>query len=218
MSDIVPARDPARGIGAVLLAAGRSVRMGGPNKLLIPVAGEPMVRRALCVLQAVPLAPVVVVLGREPQAVRAALAGLPACTMCEVPEGADQQVSVDAGLRVLPEGLDAVLIMLSDQPLLDADDLRWLVARWRGLPAGSAAIPEFGGQRGNPVVVDGSMRAPILAAGPDTGCRGYLAANPQRVHRVTAPNDHFVVDIDTAEDLARLAGRGVRVGGEGAGT
>lgn len=217
MSDIVPARDPARGVGAVLLAAGSSVRMGGPNKLLIPVAGVPMVRRALRTVQAVPLAPVVVVLGREPLVVREALAGLPACTFREVPEGVDQQVSADAGLRALPAGLDAVLIMLSDQPLLDAVDLRWLVGAWRGLPAGSAAIPVFGGQRGNPVVIDASMIAPILAAGPQTGCRGFLAANPQRAHRVVAPNDHFVTDIDTAEDLARLAARGLRTGGRDTG-
>ncbi len=203
---------PERGVGAVLLAAGRSSRMGGPNKLLIPVEGEPMVRRALRALQEVPLAPIVVVLGREPDAVRAALDGLPACDFCQVPEGVEQQVSADAGLRALPDGLAAIMIMLSDQPLLDALDLRWLLARWRELPPGSAAIPVFEGQRGNPVIIDASMRAPILAAGPSTGCRGFLAANPAQVHRIAAPNPHFVLDIDTADDLARLAASGVRTG------
>lgn len=197
-------------VGAVLLAAGRSLRMGGPDKLLVVIDGEPMVRRALRTLQAVPTDPVVVVHGAASAAVRAALDGLPAYASCSAPASADHQVSVDAGLRALPQGLDAILIMLADQPLLDADDLRWLVDQWHRLARGGAAVPVFGGQRGNPVIIDAALREPILAAGPATGARGYLAANPQLVRRVDAPNDHFVVDIDTADDLASLAARGLR--------
>lgn len=208
MSVFVPASEPCQRVGAVLLAAGRSLRMGGPNKLLVTIDGEPMVRRALRTLQAVPLDPVVVVHGSV--AVRAALEGLPAYASCTAPPSADQQVSVDAGLRALPDGLDAILIMLSDQPLLDADDLRWLIDRWRRLPRGGAVVPVFEGRRGNPVIIDGAMRAPILAAGPSTGARGHLAAHPALVHRVEAPNDHFVVDVDTVDDLGRLAARGLR--------
>jgi len=218
MSAIVPAGEARAGdagarIGAVLLAAGRSTRMGGPDKLLATIDGEPMVRRALRTLQAVPLAPIAVVLGAAPraaEAVQAALAGLPAYVACTAPESADQQVSVDAGLRALPPDLDAIVVMLSDQPLLDAADLRWLIAQWRALPRGCAAVPVFRGRRGNPVILDRAMRAPILAAGPSTGARGHLAGHPERVRRVEVPNDHYVVDVDTTDDLARLAERGVR--------
>lgn len=210
MSAIVPASEACQGVAAVLLAAGRSVRMGGPDKLLVTIDGEPMVRRALRTLQAVPLDPIVVVHGTAPTALRAALHGLPAYVSCSAPASADQQVSVDAGLRALPEGLDAILIMLSDQPLLDADDLRWLVGQWRRLPRGCAAVPVFEGRRGNPVIIDGAMRAPILAAGPESGARGHLAAHPALVHRLETPNDHFVVDVDTVDDLGRLAARGLR--------
>ena len=210
MESIVPAGGAPARIGALLLAAGRSSRMGGPNKLLVDVDGEPMVRRALRTLQAVPLAPIVVVLGPAAGAVRQALADLAAWQACSAPESADHQVSVDAGLRALPADLDAILVMLSDQPLLDAADLRWLVDQWRALPRGCALMPVFEGRRGNPVIVDAAMRAPILQAGPDVGARGYLASHPTLVRRVEAPNDHFVVDIDTVDDLAQLAGRGLR--------
>jgi CTP:molybdopterin cytidylyltransferase MocA len=210
MEPIVPAGGPPARVGALLLAAGRSSRMGGPNKLLADVDGEPMVRRALRTLQAVPLAPIVVVLGPAAGAVRAALAGLAAWQACSAPESADHQVSVDAGLRALPEDLDAILVMLSDQPLLDATDLRWLVEQWRALPRGCALVPVFEGRRGNPVIVDAAMRAPILEAGPGVGARGYLASHPALVRCVEVPNDHFVVDIDTIDDLASLAGRGLR--------
>lgn len=209
----MPAGGAPPRVGAVLLAAGRSLRMGGPDKLLLPVDGEPMVRRALRTLQAVPLAPIVVVLGARASAVQAALEGLPAYHSCQAAESSDHQVSVDAGLRELPAGLDGILIMLSDQPLLDASDLRWLIARWRELPQGSALVPTFDGQRGNPVIIDAAMREPILAAGPAIGCRGYLAEHPAQVHRIDAPNDHFVIDVDTADDLQRLARRGLRIAG-----
>ncbi len=216
-SSIVPAREaegPAGGagrVGAVLLAAGSAVRMGGPNKLLLRIDGEPLVRRALRALQAVPIGHLVVVLGRDAQAVRMQLDTFPVRAFCRVEPGCDQQVSVDTGLRALPAGLDAIVIALSDQPLVDADDVRWLLARWRELPAGSAAIPFHRGQRGNPVVIAGAMRDPVLDAGPAIGCRGYLAAHPAQVHRIEAPNDHFVVDLDTKEDVEALANRGIRL-------
>jgi CTP:molybdopterin cytidylyltransferase MocA len=184
--------------------------MGGPNKLLVDVEGEPMVRRALRTLQAVPLTPIVVVLGPAAGAVRQALGDPAGWQACSAPESADHQVSVDAGLRALPADLDAILVMLSDQPLLDAADLRWLVDRWRALPRGCALVPVFEGRRGNPVIVDAAMRAPILEAGPAVGARGYLASHPALVRCVEVPNDHFVVDIDTIDDLASLAGRGLR--------
>ncbi|MCO5105482.1 MAG: nucleotidyltransferase family protein [Burkholderiaceae bacterium] len=210
MEAIVPAGEVPARVGALLLAAGRSTRMGGPNKLLVEVDGEPMVRRALRTLLAVPLEPIVVVLGPAADAVRAALDGLHGWQACVAPESTDHQVSVDAGLRALPAGLDAILVMLADQPLLDAGDLRWLLAQWRSLARGCALVPVHQGRRANPVVLDAAMRAPILDAGPAVGARGYLAAHPALVRRAEAPNDHFVVDVDTVDDLARLAGRGLR--------
>ncbi len=185
--------------------------MGGPNKLLMRIDGEPLVRRAARTLQQVPIGHIVVVLGRDAQAVRISLNELPVRAFCRVPEGCDQQVSVDAGLRALPDGLDAIVIVLCDQPLLDADDLRWLIGQWQRLERGSALVPTFDGRRGNPVVIDGSMREPVLEGGPAVGCRGFLEANPSRVHRVAAPNDHFVVDIDTRADIASLVARGIRL-------
>lgn len=210
MQASVQATDALPRAGAVLLAAGRSTRMGGPNKLLLEFDGEPMVRRALRTLQAVPLEPIVVVLGPAADAVRAALEGLPACATCNAPQAEDHQVSVDAGLRALTAPVDAIVIMLADQPLLDAHDLRWLLAQWHACARGGALVPVFAGRRANPVIVDAALRAPILEAGPTVGARGYLAAHPALVHRVEAPNDHFVVDVDTVDDLARLAERGLR--------
>lgn len=198
-------------LGAVLLAAGSAVRMGGPNKLLIEVEGEPQVRRALRALQQVPVGHLVVVLGRDAQQVRVQMDTFPVRAFCRVEPGCDQQVSVDAGLRALPAGLDAIILMLADQPLLDVQDLRWLLDQWAAAPADGAVIPFHAGTRGNPVVIAGAIREPVLAGGPVPGCRGWLAAHPQRVRRVEAPNDHFIVDLDTPADVGRLRQRGLTV-------
>lgn len=206
-----PGTGDAARLGAVLLAAGSARRMGGPNKLLMRIDGEPLVRRTLRALQCAPIGHLVVVLGRDAQRVRIELDTFPVRAFCRVEVGCDQQVSVDAGLRALPAGLDAIVIALADQPLVDRDDLRWLLARWRELPPGSAAIPCWQGARGNPVVIPGAMREPVLEAGPAIGCRGWLAAHPEQVVRLDAPNDHFVVDVDTVQDLERLAARGVKI-------
>ncbi len=202
--------DAAR-LGAVLLAAGSAVRMGGPNKMLIGIDGEPLVRRTLRTLQQVPIGHLVVVLGRDAQQVRVQLDTFPVRAFCRVEPGCDQQVSVDAGLRALPAGLDAIVLMLADLPLIDAPDLRWLLGQWAAGPADGAVIPFHEGTRGNPVIIAGAIREPVLASGPVPGCRGWLAAHPQRVRRVEAPNDHCIVDLDTPADIERLRQRGLTV-------
>lgn len=204
-------------IGAVLLGAGRASRMGGPNKLLLRIDSEPMIVRAARALLAVQPADWVVVLGRDAAEVESAVAqaaGESAAKprFCRVEPGLEQPVSVMAGLRSLSPALDLVLIMLGDQPLVDADDLGWLIEQWRRLPPGSVQVPCHGGVRGNPVLFDAGLRAAMLAGDDGRGVRGFLDANPQRVHRIETPNDHCVFDVDTPADLARLAERGYRVG------
>ncbi|MGD9942689.1 MAG: NTP transferase domain-containing protein [Burkholderiaceae bacterium] len=225
MSDDSPVSSPR--VGAVLLGAGRASRMGGPNKLLLSVDGEPMIARAARALARFAPDDWVVVLGRDADEVEAAVAQAlagsgaeaarrqpplppPPPRWCRVAAGLEQPASVVAGLHALSPALDAVLIMLGDQPLLDDEDLRWLLAQWRRLPPGSALVPCRGAQRGNPVVFDAALRDAMLAA---ASVRGFLDAQPQRVHRVEAPNDHFVFDVDTPADLQRLAGLGYRVRG-----
>ncbi len=215
-------------IGAVLLGAGRASRMGGPNKLLLPVDGEPMIARAARALAGLAPADWVVVLGRDADAVAAAVqaaietgggqapAGLGISPRwCRVAPGLEQPASVMTGLCSLSAPLDAILIMLGDQPLIETGDLRWLIAQWQGLPAGSALVPCRGSERGNPVIFDAGLRDAMLAGDAALGVRGFLDAQPQRVHKIEAPNDHFVFDVDTPADLARLAGRGHHVARDG---
>lgn len=196
---------------AVLLAAGESRRMGGPNKLLLPVRGAPLVRRSLETLLACAPRELCVVLGHEASRVRAALEGAggpsPGSVRLVVnDEFASGQVSsVRAGLSALRDRVDAVMICLADQPALTADDLRLLLTAFQQRPHGSFLVPTHEGARGNPVLLDWSSVREVLEQGTRVGCRHFMDRHAERVYRFEMPNDHVVRDLDFPADYAALS-------------
>lgn len=194
---------------AVLLAAGLSRRMGGPNKLLLPVAGQPLVVRSLDTLLASGVAEVVVVLGHEAQRVQAALSPLVASGVArfvENPEYESGQVSsVRAGLAALREAVDGVLICLADQPALTPSDLIEVQRAFAERPRGDFLVPIHDGQRGNPVVLAWPAVREVLEQGTNLGCRHFMDRHDERVYRWQAPNDHVLKDLDRPSDYAALS-------------
>jgi len=117
-------------IAGILLAAGSATRMGS-NKLLLELAGEPLVRRAARAALEAGLDPLLVVVGHEADRVREALTGL-ACTFVE--NGAwqgGQSTSLSAGAAAVPPGAEAAVVLLADMPLVDAAAVRAVVDRFR---------------------------------------------------------------------------------------
>ena len=200
--------------GAVLLAAGEARRMRGIDKLRLSIDGRPLLRRALDALRAAGAGPIVVVTGHRPERIRALLEGCGATLVHNARWEDGQQSSVLAGLAAIDDTVDAVMIALGDMPLVELADLRALAdAFGRRSPGRAIVVPFHRGDRGNPVVFDASLRAPILARGPDEGARGFVAGHPELVERYEAGNDHFCVDLDTPEDIERLEARlGTRLG------
>ncbi len=185
----------------VLLAAGLSRRMGGRNKLLIEIEREPLVRRTAKTYLAAG-AKVHAVLGHEAEQVRAALADLP-LSFVENPRFAEgQPSSVRAGLDSLTGSYDAVLIALADQAALTSNDIAELLRAFADTGGRRILVPYYLGRRGNPVVFPASLIAEIRTSGRNAACRSFIDSNPQLTRRYEAANDHFVIDIDTPEDLA----------------
>ena len=118
-----------------------------------------------------------------------------------------QQSSVRVGLAALRGHFDAVFIMLADQPLIGAADLTELIAAFKKRPAGHLLVPVIDGQRGNPILLDDIAKADILASGVNLGCRHLIENQPELVHVHASSNQRFVTDLDTLEDLQRLAER-----------
>ena len=196
---------PRLRIGAVLLAAGEGRRMGGVAKPLIRLQGVPLVRRQLVALSGAGVDEVVVVTGFAHEAVEEQVRSFPV-TVARNPAYRDgQQGSVRVGLEALPGRFDAVFIALADQPLIGSGDLTELIGAFKKRPAGHLVVPVVAGARGNPILLDEIACARFLEADADTGCRHFIERHPELVHVHVSDNHRFVTDVDTPEDIDRLA-------------
>ena len=119
-------------IASIVLAAGRSSRMGTRNKLLESIGGEPMVRRVAAVANGSGAKPVVVVTGYEAAEVGAALHGLGVTVILNLDYADGLSTSLRAGLSALPAGIDGALILLGDMPEVEASVLSALMAAFTG--------------------------------------------------------------------------------------
>lgn len=195
-------------IGAVLLAAGAGSRLGNRPKALLELGGVPLIRRQLIALSGAGIDEVVVVLGHHADAVEAAVRDFPV-TLARNPRPDDgQPSSVRAGLGALAGKLDAVIVALADQPLVNAGDITALIGAFKQKAAGTSMVaPRIGGEPGNPVMFDIALRDEWLAGEANGACRQWRAANPGRVHWFDTDNRRYKVDIDTEDDLRAFTER-----------
>lgn len=187
----------------ILLAAGLSRRMGAPNKLLLPVGGVPMIRHMVNIYSGITDRPVLVVTGHEAEDIETALEGSAAQIVFNPDFAQGQPTSVVCGLRAADPASD-VLIGLSDQPLLTADDLRELLKAHGAGDPDRVSIPSHNNQRGNPIVVPASLRPKLLADPHSPGCKKFTRANPGEVQFHSLPAAGFYTDIDTPEAYEAL--------------
>jgi len=197
-------------IGAVLLAAGEGRRMGGIAKPLIRLQGVPLVKRHLIALSGAGVDEVVVVTGHERAAVEAQVQDFPVTLVYnpDFPEG--QQGSVRIGLTALSNTLDAVLVVLCDQPLISAADLTELISSYKKAPQHAGpliVVPVVHGQRGNPILINREAWLQILSSPTNLACRHLMEKQPDWVYPHITSNLRFLTDLDTPEDMLELADR-----------
>ncbi|MDE1968103.1 MAG: molybdopterin-binding/glycosyltransferase family 2 protein [Alphaproteobacteria bacterium] len=200
-----PGAPPTRRIAAVVLAAGRSRRMGTLNKLLIGVDGKPMVRHAVDAALAAGLAPVVVVTGHEREKVTAALAGLPVSLVDNPDYVEGLSTSLKAGLGILPPEAEGALICLADMPRVSAAELKRLAGAFDPREGRAIVVPTRHGKRGNPVLWARQFFAEMRAVAGDVGARHLIGAYPELVAEIEMEGDGVLTDIDTPQALAKLA-------------
>ncbi|MCC7361121.1 MAG: putative selenium-dependent hydroxylase accessory protein YqeC [Anaerolineales bacterium] len=188
-----PVREVWGGVAAVVLAAGRSTRMGRPKQLL-PWPGGTLLGAVVRRLQACPLSRVVVVTGHEQAAVTAAAqaAADPAGPPLVFAHNSDYAVSemarsLQVGLAALPATDQAVLVALADQPHLEARIVAHIVARWQAARP-PAVAPFFNGRRGHPMLFDRAVFPRLNQLPPD--------ANPRQLFQQIGPPEAVAVDTD----------------------
>lgn len=192
------------GVGAILLAAGQSRRMGSTNKLLLRIDGEPMVRRAARTLLDSRAEEVVAVLGHQADAVAEALSGLPLRQVRNAAHADGQMTSVRCGLASLPDRYRGILVGLADQPGLTPADIDFVIDAFDAGDGRHIVVPVRDGRRGNPIVLAAGLKADFEGRDLNFGCRNLMARHPHLVQGVEAPDDRYLGDIDTPGDFAAM--------------
>jgi molybdenum cofactor cytidylyltransferase len=190
-------------MGGLVLAAGAGSRMGNRPKCLLQLNGVNLLERQLQALTLAGASPIRVVLGHHAERILqdGALARWAAQPVLN-PQPDDGHVSsLRTGLRALPPGLDAVVVALADQALIDAPAVQALLQAFAQRPAGTQMLqPSLHGLPGNPVVFSGAVMAQILAGGEQMGARQWMQAHPEAVYRWETPHSHYRLDVDNESD------------------
>ena len=196
-----PKPQSAPRIAGILLAAGRSTRMGGRNKLLVPFNGKPMVRHAAEALMASKLVQSVIVIGHQAEEVDAALEGMDAPRVPNRHFATGIASSVVAGLEAVPGDVDGVVIALGDMPLINAQEIDRLIAAFNPTEHRSICVPVSAGRRGNPVLWGRQYFPALQALSGDQGARALFDQYKDEIVEVAIAGEGVLTDFDTPESL-----------------
>jgi molybdenum cofactor cytidylyltransferase len=191
-------------IGAVVLAAGESKRMGVP-KLLLPYRGATIIEAVLDAVTASGADATLVVLGANRTAIRERIRRFPVSVAVNTRFREGMLSSIQTGISALPRRCRAALVVLGDQPALPPSALDALIDAWNEGRKG-IVVPVFGGRRGHPLLLDLKYRREIDGLTPETGLRGLLAAHPEDILEVDVPDGAVLADIDTPDDYRKAVG------------
>jgi len=196
-------------LAGLVLAAGRSSRMGDQNKLLAHFNGKALVRHAVDTMLEAGLDEVIVVLGYQADQVAAELDNLPVKLVFNAHFAAGQGHSVAVGVGALSPAATDVLIGLGDMPLVSADHMKNLIAAHFACDDHQRRItlPSHDGKRGNPVIWGGAFFPELKALQGDAGGRQILQDHQAAHNPVACPTPMMFQDIDTPEDLRLLQAR-----------
>lgn len=197
-------------VTALVLAAGRSSRMGATNKLLADVGGTPLVARAVDAALSSQAANVIVVTGHQGESVTAALSGkaLPGkpVTFVHNPAFGDGlSSSLRAGLAAVPSESDAVVVCLGDMPRVAAGVIDRLIAAYSPVEGRAICIPITHGKQGNPVLWDRAFFAEMAALTGDAGAKRLIGRHADRMCEVPVDDAGILYDVDTPDLLAQFS-------------
>jgi len=191
-------------IAAVLLAAGRSTRMGAVNKMIAEIGGKPLVRIAAEQALASRASPVIVVTGHQREQIEAALAGLPVRLVHNADYADGLGTSLKAGIAAVPDNADAAIVCLGDMPQVDAVLIDRLLAAFDPERGALIVVPSIEGRRGNPVVWSRRFFHDLMQIQGDIGARHLIGTYGEAVAEVPVAGEAALTDVDTPESLSAV--------------
>jgi len=189
-------------VAAILLAAGRSRRMGA-FKPLLPFGDQTVIESCIRNLRDAHIEDIVVVLGHRAEDVRGHLSNHQVRFAFNDQPDSEMGVSIARGLEQIGGDARAVMIALVDHPAVPPDVIQTLIDEWR---RGSTRLiqPEYGGRGGHPVLIDLAYRTELLNLDPERGLRQFFDKHRRQTHRITVESPYVARDMDTWEDYRQL--------------
>jgi len=188
-------------IAAIILAAGRSSRMGA-FKPLLPFGNGTVIDACIDSLRTAGVEEIVIVIGNHAEDLRDHLKTKQVTVASNPDPDSAMSVSIALGVPALSASARAVLITPADHPAVPPKTIRTLIETWRN---GAKLIqPEFEGKGGHPVLIDLEFRAELLKLDTSTGLRGLFTQQRQQVLRLPVQSPFVARDMDTWDDYTRL--------------
>jgi molybdenum cofactor cytidylyltransferase len=189
-------------VAAILLAAGRSRRMGA-FKPLLPFGEKTVIQTCISSLRDAGIEDIIVVVGHRAKDVRTHLEREHIHFVLNPDPDSEMSVSIAWGIGQVSKNTGAVLIALADHPAVPPAVMQVLVKQWKH---GAARLiqPEHKGRGGHPVLIDLAYRIEVLNLDPGHGLRGLFEAHRDEVLRVPVDSPYVARDMDTWEDYLRL--------------
>ena len=191
-------------IAAVVLAAGRSTRMGAVNKMIAEIGGKPLVRIAVEQALASAASPLIVVTGHQREKIEAALAGLAVRFVHNADYAEGLGTSLKAGIAAVPAEADGAIVCLGDMPQVDAALIDRLIAAFDPERGALVVVPSIEGRRGNPVVWSRRFFHDLMQIQGDIGARHLIGNYAEAVAEVPLAGEAALTDVDTPESLSAV--------------
>lgn len=196
-------RDRARvRIGAVILAAGTSSRMGEAKQLL-HVGERTLLQKVIENVRGAGIDEVVLVLGHAAETIRESVGSATVKIAVNRDYREGMGTSLRTGVAALSPETDAAFIVLADQPFVRPETLQRIAEEYRNSDA-QIVIPMCNGFRGNPVLLDRSVFREVMALKGDIGCRAIFGSHAEGIVKVAVEDIGILLDIDNREDFERL--------------
>ncbi len=187
-------------IAAIVLAAGRSERMGR-QKLLLPFGGKTVITHIIDQLRASSANEVIAVVGQDKQVTKE-ISPLSVSIVTNPDPQAEMLSSIRCGLRALPPSCETILVALGDQPSIRTALVDELLRAFARTPKG-ILLPLHDGRRGHPIMFATKYTSEIMTHYNDVGLRGLLHAHPEDICELPVSSSSVLSDMDYPEDYRR---------------
>ena len=185
-------------INAIILAAGRSKRMGKPKPLL-RFNDQTFLEHIISVLKHSEVDRITVVLGAEAETIRKSVDLSGTNIVINKDYQKEQLSSLTAGIKESPEDTEAILICLVDNPFITEEVVNKIVRTFKETN-NPIIVPVFEKERGHPALFSKSLFNDLLNAPEEKGARHVLYSNEDKVLELEVSEHGIRIGIDTQED------------------